>query len=110
MGFFKEKYPLQNPTQGVIVAEGGGNVLGRQRGLWSTEAKEWGIVIAVSQPNPSGHQAAWGSAGGDCLSPWFLWAKWNIQGTKGNALAEFRSRRLGKCFYGTKRLWWDSVM
>jgi hypothetical protein len=26
------------------------------------------------------------------------------------ALADFISRRLGKRFYGTKRLWWDSVM
>jgi hypothetical protein len=35
--------PLQNPTQGVFVAERS-NVLGRQTGLWSTEAKVWGIV------------------------------------------------------------------
>jgi hypothetical protein len=26
------------------------------------------------------------------------------------ALAELKFRRLGKKFYGTKRLWWDSVM
>jgi hypothetical protein len=26
------------------------------------------------------------------------------------ALAEFTFRRLGKHFYGTKRLWWDSVV
>jgi hypothetical protein len=32
---------LQNPTVGVLVAEG---VLGRQTGLWSTETKVWGIV------------------------------------------------------------------
>jgi hypothetical protein len=30
--------PLQNPTLGVLIVEGG-NVLGRRTGLWSTEAK-----------------------------------------------------------------------
>jgi hypothetical protein len=30
--------PLQNPTLGILVAEGG-NVLGQRTGLWSTEAK-----------------------------------------------------------------------
>jgi hypothetical protein len=32
------KNPLQNPTLGVLVTEGG-NVLGRQTGLWSTETR-----------------------------------------------------------------------
>jgi hypothetical protein len=36
-------FPLQNPTLGVLVAEGG-SVFGRRTGLWSTEAKVWGIV------------------------------------------------------------------
>jgi hypothetical protein len=30
---------LQNPTLDVLVAGGGGNVLGRPTGLWSAEAK-----------------------------------------------------------------------
>jgi hypothetical protein len=35
--------PLQEPTLDVLVADWG-NVLGRQTGLWSTEAKVWGTV------------------------------------------------------------------
>jgi hypothetical protein len=35
---YKEQEPYQNPTIGVLVAEGD-NVLGRGTGLWSTEAK-----------------------------------------------------------------------
>jgi hypothetical protein len=40
------------------------------------------VVIAVSQTSPSGHRVApcsiclpptWGSAGGECLIPRFLW-------------------------------------
>jgi hypothetical protein len=34
---------LQNPTPGVLVAEGV-NFLGRQTELWSTKAKVWGIA------------------------------------------------------------------
>jgi hypothetical protein len=33
----------QNPTTGTLAMEGG-NVLGRQTGLWSTESRVWGIV------------------------------------------------------------------
>jgi hypothetical protein len=36
-------YKFQNPTLGIFVVEGSNN-LGRQTGLWSTEAKVWGIV------------------------------------------------------------------
>jgi hypothetical protein len=35
---------LQNSTLGVLAAEEG-NVFGRRTGLWSTEAKVWGIVL-----------------------------------------------------------------
>jgi hypothetical protein len=70
----------------------GGNVLGSQTGLWSTEAKVWGIVPKAvwhwggdssvenelfgapdSTPTYVCLQPIWGSAGGDCLIPRFLW-------------------------------------
>jgi hypothetical protein len=40
-----ENHP-QNPAPCILVSEGG-NILERQKGLWSTEAKEWGIVLRV---------------------------------------------------------------
>jgi hypothetical protein len=83
--------PLQNPTPGILVAEGG-NVLGRQTGIWSTETRVWGIVTKAgwnrggdsrvtndpfgapgSTPSYACLPPAWGSAGGDCLIPRFLW-------------------------------------
>jgi hypothetical protein len=54
------------PTLGVLVADRY-NVLGRQTGLWSTEAKVWGIVPKAAwywggdssvANNPSGHRTA----------------------------------------------------
>jgi hypothetical protein len=55
--------PRRNPTTGVLVTEG--NVLGRQTGLWSTEAKAscrrvhgTEVLTAVPQTIPSGHRAA----------------------------------------------------
>jgi hypothetical protein len=62
----RNNYSSKNPTLGFLVLEGG-NVLGQQTGLWSTEAKLWGIVLKAawhwggdsSVGNvPSGHRAA----------------------------------------------------
>jgi hypothetical protein len=49
--------PLQNLTLDILVPEGG-NVLGWQTGLWSTEAKVWGIVP----------KAAWHWGGGSIVT------------------------------------------
>jgi hypothetical protein len=70
----------------------GGNILVWQIGLWSTEAKMWGIVLKTgwhwggdssvandpfgalgSTPSHTCFPPAWCSAGGDCLIPQFLW-------------------------------------
>jgi hypothetical protein len=88
--YVSPKHPRQKPPLGVLVAEGG-NVLGRQTGLWSTEAKVWGIVPKVawrwrgntsvandpfrasgSTPSYVCLPPVWGSAGGDYLIPQFL--------------------------------------
>jgi hypothetical protein len=57
---------------------------------------------------------AWGCADGDCLIPQFLWDLYALQEIYRKrcqkALAEFKFQRLGKSFYGTKKLWWDFFM
>jgi hypothetical protein len=83
-------FPRQNPALGVLIEEGG-NVLGRQTGLWITEAKVWGIVPKAawhwggdrsvvnddfgapdSTPSNVCFPPKWRSAGGDCLVPQLL--------------------------------------
>jgi hypothetical protein len=78
--------PKSNPRRPCL---GGGNVLGRQTGFWSTEAKVWGIVPKAAwhwggdssvTNDPLGAPGstlsyvclppAWGSAACDCLIPW----------------------------------------
>jgi hypothetical protein len=66
---------MKNPTLDALVAEGG-DVLGRETGLWSTEAKVWGMV-----PKAAWHWGGDGSVANDffgapgstrryvCLSP-----------------------------------------
>jgi hypothetical protein len=87
-----ESKSSKNRILGVLV-EQGGNTLGRQTGLWSTDvAKMWGIVpkatwhwdgdsSAANDPFGAPDSTQWyvclpparGSAGCDCLIPQFLW-------------------------------------
>jgi hypothetical protein len=110
--------PLQNPTLGGLVAEGG-NILWRQTGLWSTETMVWGIVSKAawhwggdssvandpfgapgSTPSYVCLTPSWGSADGDCLIPRLLWDYYGPQGKykKEMAKAEFKFRRLSNIF------------
>jgi hypothetical protein len=110
---------LQNPTLGVLVAEGD-NVLGRQRGLWPPEWKVWGIVPKAAwrrggnnnvANDPFGEPGstpwhlclppAWRSAGGYWGSCGINMDQIHLQEKMAKALAEFKFCRLGKHFYGT---------
>jgi hypothetical protein len=109
---------------------GGGNVLGRQTGLWSTEAKVWGIVPKAAWHwggdssvvnDPFGAHSVvcmpstcmglcWWSPFNSPILLGLIWTTRNLQKKMVKALAEFKFCHLGKHFYGTKRLWSDSVL
>jgi hypothetical protein len=113
------KVPLQDSTLGVLVAEGG-NILGRRKGLWSTEAKMWGIVPKAAwhwggdssvTKGPFGAPGntpsyvclphSWGSVGGDFNSPvlvGLIWTTRNRQEKLAKALSQFKFRHFGKHF------------
>jgi hypothetical protein len=131
-GIFMPVNPLLNPTLCNLVVIRG-NILGQWTGPWSTKSKVRGIVPKAARHRSDDNGVTdhpFGAPGSTPLYVWLpppirlcwwwlfnspvfvvlLWTTGNLHEKMAKPLVEFKFCHLGKKFYGTKWLWWDSVM